>query len=158
MSLHLITIFPSICLFLSFAFIIFRYRRQIIDAFRCRRRRWKYNHLEDDDKADESIELNTASFRLAADSDNNSDIEKGKKSERNNHTVLSKYFDPDTSLLREEIMEPLPPTPSWERDLNRRIDEGRGLGAWADRIIDRVARRFQSAMEVNATDEPEAFV
>ncbi|GFF26000.1 LOW QUALITY PROTEIN: hypothetical protein IFM46972_01631 [Aspergillus udagawae] len=60
---------------------------------------------------------------------------------------LAKYFDPQTSVLHEHILEPpSPPIAAWERDLQHRIDNGRGLTASIDRFVDRAVRRVESAI------------
>lgn len=61
---------------------------------------------------------------------------------------LGKYFDPTTSLLLEEVLEPASPVVgSWERRMEVRIREGRGLRAWIDWAVDRVIGRVQRAVE-----------
>lgn len=52
-------------------------------------------------------------------------------------STLSKYFDPYTSILREEVLEPSVPTATWERRMNRRIQYGTGLSAWIDWVVDK---------------------
>ncbi|EAW17852.1 uncharacterized protein NFIA_077920 [Aspergillus fischeri NRRL 181] len=65
----------------------------------------------------------------------------------NNDDPLAKYFDPQTSLLHEHILEPpSPPIATWERDLQHRIDNGRGLTASIDRFVDRTVRRIEAAI------------
>lgn len=60
---------------------------------------------------------------------------------------LAKYFDPQTSVLHEHILEPpSPPIATWERDLQYRIDNGRGLTALVDRLVDRAVRRAEAAI------------
>ncbi|KAF7130939.1 hypothetical protein CNMCM5793_003874 [Aspergillus hiratsukae] len=60
---------------------------------------------------------------------------------------LAKYFDPKTSVLHEHILEPpSPPIATWERDLQHRIDNGRGLTAVVDRLVDRAALRAEAAI------------
>lgn len=61
---------------------------------------------------------------------------------------LGKYFDPSTSLLLEEVLEPATPVVgNWERRMEVRIREGRGLRAWIDWAVDRVVGRVQRAVE-----------
>lgn len=68
-------------------------------------------------------------------------------------TPLSKYFDPSTHRLRNEIVEPPSPlTPGWERRLRRRVHEGRGIGAWVDRMVDRAVKGFERMVEDDDDD------
>ncbi|THD00407.1 hypothetical protein EYZ11_000134 [Aspergillus tanneri] len=63
-------------------------------------------------------------------------------------TPLAEYFDPYTSLLYDHLLDPaLPPTPRWEWELRQRIDEGKGLGAWRDRLVERIVRWLQGVQE-----------
>ncbi|KAI9045376.1 uncharacterized protein KD926_008803 [Aspergillus affinis] len=56
-------------------------------------------------------------------------------------TPLAIYFNAQTTLIHPQLLSPAaPPTPGWERQLRRRIDEGRGLGAWKDRLVERTVR------------------
>lgn len=60
---------------------------------------------------------------------------------------LAEYFDPQTSVLHEHILEPpSPPIATWERDLQHRIDNGRGLTASIDRLVDRAVKRAEAAI------------
>ncbi|KAL2013605.1 hypothetical protein VTN00DRAFT_1130 [Thermoascus crustaceus] len=68
-------------------------------------------------------------------------------------TPLAKYFDHSTHRLRREIVEPPSPlTPGWERRLRRRIHEGRGIGAWMDRMVDRAVKGFERMVEEDDND------
>ena len=63
-------------------------------------------------------------------------------------SVLSKYFDPYTSILRDGVLEPSsPPRRAWERRMDLRIRNGRGLSAWIDWAVDRSVGWFQRVME-----------
>ncbi|GIK00174.1 hypothetical protein Aspvir_004194 [Aspergillus viridinutans] len=60
---------------------------------------------------------------------------------------LAKYFDPQTSVLHEHILAPpSPPIPTWERELQHRIDNGRGLTASIDRFVDWAVKRVELAI------------
>lgn len=61
---------------------------------------------------------------------------------------LAKYFDPSTSLLLEEVLQPPSPVlAAWEMRMEVRIREGRGLRAWIDWAVDSVVGRVQKAVE-----------
>jgi hypothetical protein len=60
---------------------------------------------------------------------------------------LAKYFDPQTCVLHEDILEPpSPPIAAWERDLQHGIDNRRGVTASIDRFVDRAVRRVEAAI------------
>ncbi|PKX97205.1 uncharacterized protein P174DRAFT_457897 [Aspergillus novofumigatus IBT 16806] len=60
---------------------------------------------------------------------------------------LARYFDPQTSILHEHIIEPpSPPIATWEGDLQHRIDNERGLTASIDRFMDRAVRCVEAAL------------
>lgn len=61
--------------------------------------------------------------------------------------TLDKYFDPYTSILRADVLDPAAPAAAWERKMNWRIRHGRGLGAWVDWVVDRSVGWFQKVME-----------
>jgi hypothetical protein len=60
--------------------------------------------------------------------------------------TLDKYFDPYTSILRADVLDPAVPVAAWERKMNWRIRHGRGLGAWVDWVVDRGVGWFQKVM------------
>ncbi|RMJ21012.1 hypothetical protein PHISP_08120 [Aspergillus sp. HF37] len=61
--------------------------------------------------------------------------------------MLDKYFDPYTSILRPDVLDPAAPVATWERKMDWRIRHGRGLGAWVDWVVDRGVGWFQRVME-----------
>ena len=49
-----------------------------------------------------------------------------------------------SAYLQDGIVIPASPIiPAWERRLNRRIEQGRGIGAWVDWVVDRAVLRYQ---------------
>ncbi|RJE23800.1 hypothetical protein PHISCL_03885 [Aspergillus sclerotialis] len=104
------------------------------------------------EEEDEKRSLSELGYRLSGgDGDGDGEEAKGDGSPDSSETSVSplaKYFDPSASLLIEEVMEPKSPAvPAWERKLNRRIREGKGLRAWFDWAVDRVVGRVQKATE-----------
>ena len=99
---------------------------------------------------DENASMSEFGYRLSG-GDGDEEETKGNGSPDSSEasvSPLAKYFDPSTSLLFEEVMEPeSPAVPAWERKLNRRIREGKGLRAWFDWAVDKVVGRVQEATE-----------
>ncbi|RHZ43145.1 uncharacterized protein CDV56_101194 [Aspergillus thermomutatus] len=147
-----VNLFPAICLFLSCIFVLCLHWKIISRTLslchpRHWRQRWSYVRVRNPETAariEEAIDMNSidpdSPSEAASDGDQGSQFDLPA-------TPLAEYFDPQTSVLHEHILEPpSPPMVTWERDLQHRIDNGRGLTASIDRLVDRAVKRVESAI------------
>ncbi|KAH8423558.1 uncharacterized protein LDX57_001318 [Aspergillus melleus] len=161
----LVPLYPSLCIFFSSLLMAYLYRRNLRRAcprffgtiFRKNQtnKQGRYTRLDDREVELESgleseNEFEIQSKDIAYDKDEDGEDEDEEPAPFPESTSqeqppplspLSIYFNAQTTLIHPHLLSPVaPPTPGWERQLRRRIDEGRGLGAWKDRLVERTVR------------------
>lgn len=102
-----------------------------------------------DDK-DEDVSLSEFGYSLSCEDGDGEEVKGNGSPNLSDASVspLAKYFNPSTSFLIEDFMEPASPSvPTWEKKLDSRIKQGRGLRAWLDWAVDRVVGRVQQATD-----------
>ncbi|PLB45954.1 hypothetical protein P170DRAFT_467136 [Aspergillus steynii IBT 23096] len=155
----LIPLYPSLCILLSSSLMLYLYRRSIRHALARFSRtyanttifrknttqiRGHYTQLDLDNREEDlesGFEPENELKTTSDDNNQNQDPRTNPKPKTRIQSPLSAYFNADTSLIHPHLLSPTaPPTPGWERQLRHRIDEGRGLGAWQDRLAERTVR------------------
>ncbi|KAL1876627.1 hypothetical protein Plec18167_005034 [Paecilomyces lecythidis] len=73
------------------------------------------------------------------------DYDEGNPHEKDTDTLsFSKYFNPQTHVLRPEYKKPPSPvTEAWEIELRQRIREGGSVAAWVDHVVDSAAEWWE---------------
>ncbi|KAK1138364.1 hypothetical protein N8T08_002668 [Aspergillus melleus] len=160
----LVPLYPSLCVLFSSLLMMYLYRRTLRRAcprFTCTI--FRKNHNQNQNRSqDYYTRLDDREVELGSWLESKNEFEDGGKDEDEDEeeepspfpestpqeqppplSPLSIYFNNNaqTTLIHPHLLSPVaPPTPGWEGQLRRRIDEGRGLGAWKDRLVERTVR------------------
>ncbi|GKZ66849.1 hypothetical protein AnigIFM50267_000937 [Aspergillus niger] len=123
----MIPLFPTTCLLLSLLFILIQHRKAIRSIFRKHTTR-SYTRLPIHEHEVELDHLHR-DYRLTTNSPAYPPA-----------TPLSRYFDPDTSVIYPEVMEPpFPSIPEMEED-HYSADGDEDEGEWVNGMVDSVVK------------------